>query len=113
MLGWTWSSFHKKHARTHYTELAFLHPMGFVGYVVHSGASDARWDQYGFDKKFARIRYAELVFLYLVRYACHVVHFGASGERNGDGLLSWSGGTGTDSTKSTLRYVTLNLCFCI
>jgi hypothetical protein len=62
----------KKCVRTLYTELVFLHPLGSVGHVVHSGASRARnvealffmlgWDRYGFHKKHAWTRYAELVF---------------------------------------------------
>jgi hypothetical protein len=28
MLGWDLYGFHKKHARTRYTELVFLHPVG-------------------------------------------------------------------------------------
>jgi hypothetical protein len=33
--------FNKKHAGTHYAELVFLHPVGFVGHVVHSSAYEA------------------------------------------------------------------------
>jgi hypothetical protein len=60
MLGWAWSAFHKKRARTRYAELLFMHPMGWAVHVVHSGATGARnvitlffklvWDRYGFDK---------------------------------------------------------------
>jgi hypothetical protein len=34
--------FDKKLIGTHYTELVFFHPVPYVGYVVHSGASGAR-----------------------------------------------------------------------
>jgi hypothetical protein len=33
--------FHKKHAGTRYNKLVFLHLVGFVGHLVHSGASSA------------------------------------------------------------------------
>jgi hypothetical protein len=42
MLGWERYGFNKKRARTHYVELMFLHPVGFVDHVVYSGASEAQ-----------------------------------------------------------------------
>jgi hypothetical protein len=52
--------FHKKHMRAAYTELVFLHPVAYVGHVLHFGASGAQnvdalyfmleWDQCSFHK---------------------------------------------------------------
>jgi hypothetical protein len=71
MLGWYRYGFHKKHARTSYKKLAFLHPVGSVDNIVHFGASGAQnvdklffmleWDRYEFHKKHARTRYTERV----------------------------------------------------
>jgi hypothetical protein len=42
MLGWAQSGFHKKHTGTHYAQTCvFLHPVGYEGHVLHSGASTA------------------------------------------------------------------------
>jgi hypothetical protein len=39
MIGCARCGLHKKHARTHYTLLMFLHMVGSVGHVVYYGAS--------------------------------------------------------------------------
>jgi hypothetical protein len=84
MLGWDQYKFHKKRAGTLYAELVFLHPVGYVGHLVHSSASEARnidglffmlgWDWYGFHKKRAGTLYAELLFLHPAGSTGHVVH---------------------------------------
>jgi hypothetical protein len=48
MLRWDRYGFHKTRSGTHYTELVFLHPVGYVGHVVHSGASGAQNMKYYF-----------------------------------------------------------------
>jgi hypothetical protein len=63
MLGISRCGLHKKRVRTHYAELVFLHLVGLVGHILHSGASEARnvdtlflilgWDKCCFYKKCA------------------------------------------------------------
>jgi hypothetical protein len=96
MVGWDYNGFDKNHTGTRYAELVFLEPVGFVGHVVHSGASGTQnvvtlffmlgWDQYGFNKKCHRTHYAKLVCL-LVGYASYVVYSGASLAQNVDSLF--------------------------
>jgi hypothetical protein len=89
MLEWEWYGFHKKRIRTRYGELVFLHLVGYVGDVVHFGASGASnvdelffmlgLDWYRFHKKCDGTHYNELVFLHLVISTGQVVHSGVSG----------------------------------
>jgi NADPH-dependent curcumin reductase CurA len=88
MIGWDQYEFGKKCIGTCYVEHVFLHPVGSVGHVVHSGASEVQngdalffmlgWDWYNTDKKRNGTRYAELVFLYPMGSVGHVVRSGAS-----------------------------------
>jgi hypothetical protein len=39
MLVWARCNFPKKHTRTRYAELVFLHLVGSAGHILHSGAS--------------------------------------------------------------------------
>jgi hypothetical protein len=94
--------FDKKRIRARYVKLVFLHPVGYAGHVVHSGASGAQnvettffmvgCARHGFRNKCTGTRYAELVFLYPVGHAGDVVHSGASESRNIDTqffMLGW------------------------
>jgi hypothetical protein len=64
MLEWDRYGFHKKRARTHYTELVFFQLIGSVGDILHSTASVAQnvdalflmleWDWYRFYNKARR-----------------------------------------------------------
>jgi hypothetical protein len=88
MLGWVWCGVGKKHTGTCYAKLPFLHPVGSMGHVVHSGASRretstryfyARVGPMQIPQKGHRIRYMKHVFLHPVGSVGHEVHCGASG----------------------------------
>jgi hypothetical protein len=86
VFGWDRYGFDKKHARTRYVKLVFLHLRGAAGRIVHSSAQNVdalffivRWDRYGFDKRHARTSHAELVVLHPVESVGHLVHSSESG----------------------------------
>jgi hypothetical protein len=123
MLGWDQYEFNKKHTGTRYTELMFLHPMGSVGHIVHSGASELRnintlffmlrWDQYRFNK--STLGHVTSNFSFCIRWDlrvayCIPVH---PSHQTPTHYFSCSGGPSTDYLKSASRHITLNLCFCI
>jgi hypothetical protein len=75
MLGWARCSFHKKCARRCYTELVFLHPVGFAGHVVHLGVSGAR----NINGLFFMLGWADVASIKARRYMLHRTCVFASG----------------------------------
>jgi hypothetical protein len=118
---WDRYGFDKKRFGAHYAGRVFLHPVGYVGNVMHSGVSEAqnnhtlffmlRWEWYGFHKNHAGTYYAKHVFFHLVGYAGHVVHSSAYGSRNVDALFFMLGRDRYESHKSTLEHTTPTMCF--
>jgi hypothetical protein len=101
MLRWDQYGFDKKHAGTRYTELVFLHSVGFMGHVVHSGASEARnidvlFFMHGVGPALIARKVCwntlhqtstEYMVLHLMGYAGHVGHCSVFGARNAETLF--------------------------
>jgi hypothetical protein len=92
MPGWAHQGSHKKHARTHCTELVLFHLVRSTGHVVHSNVIVAQnidapffmldWTRRGYTKKCVETHYAKVLFLHPVRSTCHRMCSGKSGARN-------------------------------
>jgi hypothetical protein len=104
---WDQYGFDKKCIGTSYVNIVFLHPVGSVAHVVHSGVFGQRnvdvlflmLDQYELYKKRASTHYAKLVFLHPLGSVGHTVHSGASRLRNVDALFFMLGWDNVDSKK--------------
>jgi hypothetical protein len=123
MLGCARYGYHKKHVRTHYFELVFLHLVQSACDVLRSDASGAQnvdtvvfmlgWAWCRNHKSVPRHVMMNLCFCIrrdLRVLYCILVHWGHKMSMHYFSCLS---GVGTDSTKSASRDVTSNLCFCI
>jgi hypothetical protein len=115
LVGSVWFPYYAKHV--------FLHPVGSVGHVPHSGALEPHnvdtlffmrgWTWCGFHKKRVGTCYTELVFMHPMVSVGHEVHFVAFGPKTLTHYISCSGRPGTDSTKQTSGHITPKVCFCI
>jgi hypothetical protein len=56
MLGWDRYEFHEKHVGIRYSEFVFLHLVGYVAHVVHSGASGANHRRIIFHARAGQVR---------------------------------------------------------
>jgi hypothetical protein len=121
LLGWDWCGFHNKCTGTAYTELVFLHPVVSTGHIVHSGAYGALnvaafllcLGGTGEVSIKSASRQVTLKFCFCIRWDI-LVMYKIPVYPGRDTLMhhfSCSCGTGTESTKSTLRHVTPNPCF--
>jgi hypothetical protein len=113
MLGWDRYGFDKMLARTRYTKLVFLHPVGSVGHLVHSvcpgGETSKHYISCSGGPGAVSIKSAPGTL-------CRTCVFASGWIYESHGAfqcVKGSSGTGMDSLKSALAHITPDLCFCI
>jgi hypothetical protein len=123
VLMWYLCGSHKMCDGTSYEEHVFLHPVGYTGDAVRPNTYRAwnvdalffmlMWAWCGYHKKRVRTYHAEHVSC--IRWYLWVTLWVLvrPGSEMSTHYFSCSGGLGADPTKSTMRHVTPNLCFCI
>jgi hypothetical protein len=86
MIGWSQCGSHEKAHRACHAELLFLHPGGYAGHVVHSGAPEVRI----FDSLFFKLEWAQCrsIKKHIMTHHADLVFF-ASGAIGGSRSAFW------------------------